>query len=140
MGVPDFVGHHGEETKEEYISTTALELAESSVLYIPLKEVMIRRNQTLAGLSKEASKEYLFIYLFFQILHPGNRREQEGIFQISGALGDRRLFMEIILETLYKTLDCILQLDSIVNIGKLGPTPHSSFYRRTCPFMKGLFC
>ena len=66
MGVPDFVGHHGEETKEEYISTTALELAESSVLdtCIPLKEVMIRRNQTLAGLSKDASKEYLFIYLF----------------------------------------------------------------------------
>ena len=34
--------------------------------------------------------------------------------------------MEIILETLYKTLDCILQLDSIVNIGKLDPNPHSS--------------
>ena len=48
--------------------------------------------------------------------------------------------MEIISETLHKTLVCILQLDSIVNIGKLGPTPHSSFYRRTCPFMKGLFC
>ena len=43
--------------------------------------------------------------------------------------------MEIILETLYKKLDCILQLYSIVNIGKLDPTPHSSFYRRTCPVM-----
>ena len=49
--------------------------------------------------------------------------------------------MEIILETLYKTLDCTLQLDSTMNIGKLDPNPHSSFFaRRTCTLMKGLFC
>ena len=72
MGVPDFVGHHGEETKEEYISTTALELAESSVLYtcIPLKEVMILKKPNSGRVIKGRFKR-VFIYLLI-FLNPAS--------------------------------------------------------------------